>query len=75
LAARGGLLVAKITAAGLEARFQTLDPAYPSQPMSLQGGGAARILLAKFAPDFETTRSDCKRVYPSIEPELVDTTQ
>lgn len=60
--------VVKITQAGLQAHFQTLDPAYPPQPVSLQGGGAARILLIKLSRDFETTRTDFKRVDPYAEP-------
>jgi hypothetical protein len=54
----------KVTEAGLLARFQTLDPAHPPQPVLLKGGGAARIVLVKVARDFETTRTDFKRVTP-----------
>jgi hypothetical protein len=56
--------VVKVTEAGLHAQFQTLDPAHPPQPVLLKGGGAARIVLVKLARDFETTRSDFKRVVP-----------
>lgn len=61
--------VVKITGAGLRARFQTLDPARPPQPVSLKGGGAARILLVKISRDFETTRADFERVEPYVEPD------
>ena len=59
--------VVKVTEAGLLARFQTLDPAHPPQPVLLKGGGAARIVLVRFARDFEMTRSDFKRVEPDAE--------
>ena len=61
--------VVKITEAGLQARFQTLDPAHPPQPVSLKGGGAARILLVKISRDFEATRANFQRVQPFVEPE------
>ncbi|MEO7414454.1 MAG: PDZ domain-containing protein [Opitutaceae bacterium] len=64
--------VVKITEAGLQARFQTLDPAHPSQPVSLKGGGAARILLVKISRDFETTRTNFKRVQAYVEPDNFD---
>ncbi|ATC65275.1 hypothetical protein CMV30_15695 [Nibricoccus aquaticus] len=54
--------VVKVTEAGLEARFKTLDPAYPPQPVMLRGGGAVRVLFAKISRDFETTRTHFKRV-------------
>ncbi|HRE07373.1 MAG TPA: PDZ domain-containing protein [Opitutaceae bacterium] len=59
--------VVKITEAGLHAQFQSLDPSFPPQPVRLKGGGAARIVLVKFARDFETIRSHYSRVYPSDE--------
>jgi hypothetical protein len=61
--------VVKITEAGLHARFQTLDPAHPPQPVHLKGGGTARIVLVKIARDFEATRTDFKRVEPYVEPD------
>lgn len=61
--------VVKITEAGLQARFQTLDPRYPPQPVALKGGGAARILLVKISRDFEATRIDFRRVEPYREPD------
>ena len=60
--------VVKVTDAGLEARFRTLDPAYPPQPVSLKAGGAARVLLVKISRSFEATRSDFVRVTPFVEP-------
>lgn len=57
----------KVTEAGLLVRFQTLDPAHPPQPVLLKGGGAARIVLVKVARDFETTRTDFRRVAPFDE--------
>lgn len=54
----------KVTGADLHVQFQTLDPAHPPQPVRLKGGGAARIVLVKIARDFETTRTDFKRVNP-----------
>jgi hypothetical protein len=62
--------VVKITDAGLEARFQTFDPAHPPQPVSLKAGGAARILLVKISRSFEATRTDYVRVTPYVEPAL-----
>lgn len=64
--------VVKITEAGLHARFQTIDPAHPPQPVLLKGGGVARVLLVKFSRDFETTRSDFTRVEPFVEPDLLE---
>lgn len=53
----------KVTEAGLEVRFQTLDPAHPPQPVLLKAGGAVRVLLlVKFGRTFEATRSDFRRV-------------
>lgn len=60
--------VVKVTEAGLHARFQTVDPAAPPQPVLLQGGGSARIVLIKVSRDFETTRTDFQRVQPHEEP-------
>ncbi len=58
----------KVTDAGLEARFQTLDPAHPPQPVLLKAGGAVRVLLlVKFGRTFEATRSDFRRVDPHRE--------
>jgi hypothetical protein len=59
--------VAKVTEAGLEARFQTLDPALAPQPVSLKMGGGVRVLLVKFSRSFEATRTDFKRVQPFDE--------
>ncbi|MEO6567953.1 MAG: PDZ domain-containing protein [Opitutaceae bacterium] len=56
--------VAKVTEAGLEARFQTLDPALAPQPVQLKAGGGVRVLLVKFSRSFEATRADFKRVTP-----------
>ena len=61
--------VVKITEAGLQARFQTLDPAHPPQPVLLKAGGGVRILLVKLSRDFETTRADFQRVQPYVEPD------
>lgn len=61
--------VVKVTEAGLSARFQTLDPAHPPQPVSLKGGGAVRIVLVKLSRDFEATRTNFKRVQPYVEPD------
>jgi hypothetical protein len=59
--------VVKVTEAGLEARFKTLDPAYPPQPVLLRGGGSVRVLFAKISRDFETTRTDFQRVEPPAD--------
>lgn len=59
--------VAKVTEAGLEVRFQTLDPALAPQPMQLKAGGGVRVLLVKFSRSFEATRTDFKRVVPFDE--------
>ncbi len=51
--------------AGLEIVFQTIDPTYLPQPVTLKLGGAGRVLFAKLAGlDRETTRSDFRRVVP-----------
>ncbi len=61
--------VVKVTEAGLQLRFQTLDPAHPPQPTYLRSGGTARILLMKISRDFELTRTDFKRVSPYVAPD------
>jgi hypothetical protein len=57
--------VVKVTDAGMEARFQTLDPAYPPQPVLLKAGGGVRVLLVKLGRSFEATRQDYQRVEPA----------
>ena len=59
--------IAKVTEAGLEARFQTLDPALAPQPVFLKAGGGVRVLLVKFSRSFEVRRTDFKRVVPFDE--------
>lgn len=59
--------IAKVTDAGLEARFQTIDPALAPQPALLKMGGGVRVLLVKFSRSFEVTRTDFKRVVPFDE--------
>ncbi|MEO5961465.1 MAG: PDZ domain-containing protein [Opitutaceae bacterium] len=56
--------VVKVTEAGLEARFQTFDPAFAPQPVFLKMGGGVRVLLVKVSRAFEVTRTDFKRVVP-----------
>jgi len=56
--------VAKVTDAGFEARFQTLDPALAPQPVTLKMGGGLRVLFVKVSRSFEVTRTDFKRVVP-----------
>lgn len=60
--------VAKVTDAGLEARFQVFDPALAPQPVWLKLGGGVRVLLVKISRAFEVTRTDFKRVVPFEEP-------
>lgn len=57
-------VVAKATDAGLEARFQTLDPVLAPQPVLLKMGGGVRVLFVKVSRAFEVTRTDFKRVVP-----------
>ena len=59
--------IAKVTDAGLEARFQTLDPGLAPQPVWLKMGGAVRVLLVKVSRSFDVTRTDFKRVVPFDE--------
>ncbi len=59
--------VVQVVDAGLEARFQTLDPRLAPQPVSLRAGGGVRVLLVKFSRSFESTRTDFKRVVPFDE--------
>jgi hypothetical protein len=56
--------VAKVTDAGFEARFQTLDPALAPQPVMLKVGGGVRVLLVNVSRTAELTRTDFKRVDP-----------
>jgi len=59
--------VVKVVDAGLEMRFQTLDPAFAPQPVLLRAGGGVRVLLVKLSRSFEATRTDFKRVVPFEE--------
>lgn len=59
--------VAKVTEAGQEVRFQTLDPAFAPQPVQLKAGGGVRVLLVKFSRTFEATRTDFTKVAPFDE--------
>ncbi len=59
--------IAKVTDAGLEARFQTFDPSLAPQPVFLKMGGGVRVLLVKVSRAFEVTRTDFKRVVPFDE--------
>jgi hypothetical protein len=59
--------IAKVTEAGLEARFQTPDPALAPQPVFLKMGGGVRVLLVKLSRAFEVTRTDFSRVIPYEE--------
>jgi hypothetical protein len=56
--------IAKVTDAGLEVRFQTLDPALAPQPAFLKIGGGARVMFVKISRAIEVTRTDFKRVVP-----------
>lgn len=58
----GGL--AKVTDAGLEARFQVFDPALAPQPVFLKIGGGAQVMLVKIGRSIEVKRMDFKRVVP-----------
>ena len=60
--------IANVTDAGLEARFQTFDPALAPQPVWLKMGGGARVLFVKISWASEVTRTDFKRVVPFGEP-------
>ncbi|MFT3867668.1 MAG: hypothetical protein QM715_04120 [Nibricoccus sp.] len=60
--------VAKVTDAGLEARFQMLDPSLAPQLAFLKIGGGARVMLVKISRSIEATRTDFKRVEP-FEPQ------
>lgn len=56
--------VLSVSEAGIEARFQTFDPALAPQPVYLKAGGAVRVLLVKFARSFESSRTDFQKVVP-----------
>jgi hypothetical protein len=58
----------KLTEAGIRMKFGSIDPAFPSQPVWIRTGGAARMLLIKVTSVVETTRSDFRRVEPYREP-------
>lgn len=60
--------IAKVTDAGLEARFQTFDPALAPQPVWLKMGGGVRVLFVKVSRAFEVTRTDFQRVVPFEDP-------
>jgi hypothetical protein len=57
----------KVTDAGLEASFQSFDPALAPQPVFLKMGGGVSVLLVKVSRSFEVTRKDFKRVVPFDE--------
>lgn len=56
--------IAKLTDAGLEARFQSFDPALAPQPVLLMMGGGIRVLFVRVSRAYEVTRVDFKRVVP-----------
>jgi hypothetical protein len=56
-------------------RFQTIDPAFPPQPVWLRDGGAVRVLLMKFDRDCEITRTDFTRVEPDSDAAATDSDQ
>jgi hypothetical protein len=60
--------IAKVTDAGLEARFQAFDPALAPQPVLLKMDGGVRVLFVKLSRAFEVTRTDFKRVVPYQDP-------
>ena len=60
--------IAKVTDAGLEARFQSFDPALAPQPVMLKMGGGVRVLFVKVSRTFEVARTDFKRIVPFREP-------
>lgn len=62
--------VVKVTDAGLEIRFATLDPALAPQPVWLRMGGGARVLFLKISRSFEATRTDFRRVEPYTAPDF-----
>ena len=53
-----------VTDAGLEAHFQTFDPALAPQPVLLKMGGGVRVLFVKISRAFEVSRTDFKQVVP-----------
>jgi len=59
--------IAKVTDAGMEVRFQTIDPARAPQPVLLKMGGGVRVLLVKISRSVEVRRTDFKWVVP-LEP-------
>jgi hypothetical protein len=59
--------VVKVTDAGMELRFRTLEPALAPQPVRLKVGGGVRVLLVKFSRSFEASRTDFTRVVPFEE--------
>lgn len=63
--------IAKVTEAGFEARFQTLDPALAPQPVFLKMGGGLRVLFVKVSRAFEVTRTDFERVKPFDETAVI----
>lgn len=63
--------VAKVTDAGFESRFQTLDPALAPQPVFLKMGGGLRVLFVKVSRAFEVTRTDFVRVKPFDETAVI----
>jgi hypothetical protein len=61
--------IAKVTDAGLEARFQVFDPTLAPQAVFLKIGGGARVMFVKISRSIEVTRTDFKRVVPLDAPE------
>jgi hypothetical protein len=59
----------KVTEAGAEVRFRTIDPAFPPQPEYISIGGAVRaMLLIKVSRKSEILRADFHRVEPHLAP-------
>ncbi len=53
----------KVVDGGFSVRFQSLSPQIAPQPVALQAGGAARVLLVKLSRNFEATRSEFTKIF------------
>ena len=63
---RMALGTTKVTNAGLDIRFQSLDPKYASQPETIHASGTARVVLFfKVGAEADVSWSDFKRVSPT----------
>ncbi len=60
----------RVVDGGFSVRFQSLSSQIAPQPVALQAGGAARVLLVKLSRSFEISRHEFTRLFSLPAPQL-----